>query len=164
MRVLRKAVGLKPCASSSSMPRPLDCISLPSMMTWAPCPHGVRTRGKKRRECKAAWVSAVHLLFLCGSLQHAQGWPHHRRQSQLLREWCRSQFLPLFPFHLLSLLCGPCRIGGCLSETDFRQGSTFLCVVRVFTSTDAVWCPGKTTQQQTKQNQPQPTGRDSTTK
>ena len=26
---------------------PSDCFSLPSMMTWAPCPHGVRTRGKK---------------------------------------------------------------------------------------------------------------------
>ena len=26
---------------------PPDCVSLPSMMTWAPCPHGVRTRGKK---------------------------------------------------------------------------------------------------------------------
>ena len=25
---------------------PSDCISL-SSMTWAPCPHGVRTRGKK---------------------------------------------------------------------------------------------------------------------
>ena len=24
-----------------------DCSSLPSTMTWAPCPHGVRTRGKK---------------------------------------------------------------------------------------------------------------------
>ena len=27
---------------------PSDCSSLPSTMTWAPCPHGVRTRGKKR--------------------------------------------------------------------------------------------------------------------
>ena len=26
---------------------PSDCSSLPSTMTWAPCPHGVRTRGKK---------------------------------------------------------------------------------------------------------------------
>ena len=26
---------------------PSDCFSLPSTMTWAPCPHGVRTRGKK---------------------------------------------------------------------------------------------------------------------
>ena len=27
---------------------PSDCSSLPSTMTWAPCPHGVRTRGKKK--------------------------------------------------------------------------------------------------------------------
>ena len=33
---------------SLSFSPPSDCISLPSMMTWAPCPHGVRTRGKKR--------------------------------------------------------------------------------------------------------------------
>ena len=26
---------------------PSDCSSLPSTMTWEPCPHGVRTRGKK---------------------------------------------------------------------------------------------------------------------
>ena len=26
---------------------PSVCSSLPSTMTWAPCPHGVRTRGKK---------------------------------------------------------------------------------------------------------------------
>ena len=26
---------------------PSACSSLPSTMTWAPCPHGVRTRGKK---------------------------------------------------------------------------------------------------------------------
>ena len=32
---------------SLSFSPPSDCISLPSMMTWAPCPHGVRTRGKK---------------------------------------------------------------------------------------------------------------------
>ena len=25
---------------------PSDCSSLPSTMTWTPCPHGVRTRGK----------------------------------------------------------------------------------------------------------------------
>ena len=31
---------------SLSFSSPSDCISLPSMMTWAPCPHGVRTRGK----------------------------------------------------------------------------------------------------------------------
>ena len=32
---------------------PSDCSSLPSTMTWAPCPHGVRTRGKKRcNSCK----------------------------------------------------------------------------------------------------------------
>ena len=34
---------------SLSFSPPSDCISLPSMMTWAPCPHGVRTRGKKER-------------------------------------------------------------------------------------------------------------------
>ena len=33
---------------SLSYSPPSDCISPPSMMTWAPCPHGVRTRGKKR--------------------------------------------------------------------------------------------------------------------
>ena len=32
---------------SLSFSPPSDCSFLPSMMTWAPCPHGVRTRGKK---------------------------------------------------------------------------------------------------------------------
>ena len=32
---------------SLSFSPPSDCIFLPSMMTWAPCPHGVRSRGKK---------------------------------------------------------------------------------------------------------------------
>ena len=32
---------------SVSFSPPSDCISFPSMMTWAPCPHGIRTRGKK---------------------------------------------------------------------------------------------------------------------
>ena len=35
---------------SLSFSPPSDCISLPSMMTWAPCPHGVRTRGKKAED------------------------------------------------------------------------------------------------------------------
>ena len=38
---------------SVSFSPPSDCISFPSMMTWAPCPHGIRTRGKKR----AIWAS-----------------------------------------------------------------------------------------------------------
>ena len=33
---------------SLSFSPPSDCISLPSMMTWASCPHGVRTRGTSR--------------------------------------------------------------------------------------------------------------------
>ena len=45
--------------SLSSSP-PSDCISLPSMMTWASCPHGVRTRGKKKR---AQTLAAM--LFFC---------------------------------------------------------------------------------------------------
>ena len=36
---------------------PSDCISLPSMMTSAPCPHGVRTRGKKTR--RSRWASSL---------------------------------------------------------------------------------------------------------
>ena len=35
-----------------SVPPPSVCSSLPSTMTWAPCPHGVRTRGKKRMQPK----------------------------------------------------------------------------------------------------------------
>ena len=31
---------------------PSVCSSLPSTMTWAPCPHGVRTRGKKSNHPK----------------------------------------------------------------------------------------------------------------
>ena len=34
-------------SSQVSFSPPSDCISFPSMMTWAPCPHGIRTRGKK---------------------------------------------------------------------------------------------------------------------
>ena len=33
---------------SSFLSPPSVCSSLPSTMTWAPCPHGVRTRGKKK--------------------------------------------------------------------------------------------------------------------
>ena len=40
-----------------------DCISLPSMMTWAPCPHGVRTRGKKLSQACDPMT-----LKLCGSV------------------------------------------------------------------------------------------------
>ena len=36
------------CWVALSSSPPSDCISFPSMMTWAPCPHGVRTRGKKK--------------------------------------------------------------------------------------------------------------------
>ena len=36
----------------SSSP-PSDSFFFPSMMTWAPCPHGVRTCGKKKREAGA---------------------------------------------------------------------------------------------------------------
>ena len=36
---------------------PSDCSSLPSTMTWAPCPHGVRTRGKK------GWLWQATVLF-----------------------------------------------------------------------------------------------------
>ena len=45
---------------SLSFSPPSDCISLPSMMTWAPCPHGVRTRGKKQtnQNRPEIWVSA----------------------------------------------------------------------------------------------------------
>ena len=32
---------------SLSFSPPSDCFSLPSMMTWAPCPHGVRISWKK---------------------------------------------------------------------------------------------------------------------
>ena len=35
------------CLWSLFFSPPSDCSSLPSTMTWAPCPHGVRTRGKK---------------------------------------------------------------------------------------------------------------------
>ena len=35
------------CWVSLFLSPPSDCSSLPSTMTWAPCPHGVRTRGKK---------------------------------------------------------------------------------------------------------------------
>ena len=34
------------CVGSLFFSPPSDCSSLPSTMTWAPCPHGVRTRGK----------------------------------------------------------------------------------------------------------------------
>ena len=46
---------------SLSFSPPSDCFSLPSMMTWAPCPHGVRTRGKK--EALRAWC-----VFVCYKL------------------------------------------------------------------------------------------------
>ena len=41
------------CWVSLFLSPPSDCSSLPSTMTWAPCPHGVRTRGKKPFGAKA---------------------------------------------------------------------------------------------------------------
>ena len=59
------------CWVSLFLSPPSDCSSLPSMMTWAPCPHGVRTRGKKisndqkplLREKSVATVGAHSFLF-----------------------------------------------------------------------------------------------------
>ena len=43
------------CCVSLFLSPPSDCSSLPSTMTWAPCPHGVRTRGKKRGLLLRGW-------------------------------------------------------------------------------------------------------------
>ena len=54
LRIIEQEAFLK-CASLQKVSTlffspPSDCSSLPSTMTWAPCPHGVRTRGKKSTE------------------------------------------------------------------------------------------------------------------
>ena len=52
------------------------CLSsLPSTMTWAPCPHGVRTRGKKQWSDERSMVLHLILTTLAG-----------RRCSQLGRQ------------------------------------------------------------------------------
>ena len=43
-------------------------FSLPSTMTWAPCPHGVRTRGKKNFP-----IIACHYSFKANPGGQAQG-------------------------------------------------------------------------------------------
>ena len=51
-----------------------NCISLPSMMTWAPCPHGVRTRGKKKcseKLCEVCLVGVFGCFVCCGSVSFA---------------------------------------------------------------------------------------------
>ena len=57
------------CWVSLFLSPPSDCSSLPSTMTWAPCPHGVRTRGKKkmlsapieqRDRCHTAEIQSGH--------------------------------------------------------------------------------------------------------
>ena len=48
------------------------------MMTWAPCPHGVRTRGKKNDTClqeatvgqTPVWLTEVEVLEGRASLKH----------------------------------------------------------------------------------------------
>ena len=40
-------LGFGLCWLSLFFSPPSDCSSLPSTMTWAPCPHGVRTHEKK---------------------------------------------------------------------------------------------------------------------
>ena len=45
---------------------PSNCFSPPSMMTWTPCPHGVRTRGKK--------ICALRKFSCIGNLEKAM-WP-----------------------------------------------------------------------------------------
>ena len=47
---------------------PSDCSSLPSTMTCAPCPHGVRTRGKKT--CNGSHAARTQ--------NHCAGTPHSR--------------------------------------------------------------------------------------
>ena len=44
---------------------PSDCSSLPSTMTWAPCPHGVRTREKKETRPVGCGLRFCLLGCLC---------------------------------------------------------------------------------------------------
>ena len=57
---------------------PSDCFSLPSMMTWAPCPHGVRARGKKRTGCtyksRGIVVGSVQTVAAIANDESLQVW------------------------------------------------------------------------------------------
>ena len=48
---------------SVSFSPPSDCISFPSMMTWAPCPHGIRTRGKTLRFWRLVLGPSMDKIF-----------------------------------------------------------------------------------------------------
>ena len=76
------------CWVSLFLSPPSDCSSLPSTMTWAPCPHGVRTRGKKQPNRGSDSI----LVLTTGTLraQHLQassnsrgGGPTQRQLSKL---------------------------------------------------------------------------------
>ena len=50
---------------SSFLSPPSVFSSLPSTMTWAPCPHGVRTRGKKQTYSSSTFAHCSQLQQLC---------------------------------------------------------------------------------------------------
>ena len=141
---------------------PSDCSSLPSTMTWAPCPHGVRTRGKKCCACHEFWCISVCVVTkprlprtLRVNLHKLYQWDRpattadNRRQRNtysLQRSMEVYKALPATNSGVCDLSL--CRLGVCclcvccLGVVSARVVSVW----RDFfsTSTDAVWawCPG----------------------
>ena len=58
------------------------CLSsLPSTMTWAPCPHGVRTRGKKNKQSRKKASKGPHFTKMSDQRPHssaAKSWSRCR--------------------------------------------------------------------------------------
>ena len=70
---------------SLSFSPPSDCNSLPSMITWAPCPHGVRTRGKKGQKATQP-VSRFSMGLAHLGLPYVSSSPG-RRNSKRAANW-----------------------------------------------------------------------------
>ena len=126
---------------------PSVCSSLPSTMTWAPCPHGVRTRGEKNSSFACQLQSTCKnlsrvdldlpegLLVGLGCAATSQDSPLDFRQAQNAAE--RSEVAS--PHRWSLLLPTSASVAQEVHEPSTRIQCPFFS-----TSTDAVWawCPG----------------------
>ena len=77
------------CWVSLFLSPPSDCSSLPSTMTWAPCPHGVRTRGKKirtsLRSCEQSAKARLLMYNKAGGVCRTSSELHFMKASRPMR-------------------------------------------------------------------------------
>ena len=135
---------------SSFLSPPSVFSSLPSTMTWAPCPHGVRTRGKKNSVSAPGCGELGYKAFAeCCSLQwvYASEGVANRFSNEAKLGHCLFQgCINLAEFTLSelpsprgsTLQAGTSELApGCLSST----GITTLALTKYFTTIGALFLP-----------------------